>query len=123
MDFNLTKSFKYSHFACKCGAKHPSPMNLEFVFKLQKMQDLLGDRFDISKNISSGFRCSEHNKSEGGAKSSFHLLGRAVDISVSDSKLRYDIARAAYQVGFGDISFAYQFIHVDDRDIKQTRLY
>ena len=123
MDFNLSKNFKYSHFACKCGGKHPSPMNLEFVFKFQKMQDLLGDRFDISKNISSGFRCSEHNKREGGAKGSFHLLGRAVDISVSDSKLRYDIARAAYQVGFGDISFAYQFIHVDDRDIKQTRLY
>lgn len=123
MDFNLTKSFKYSDFSCKCGAKHASPMSLDFVFKLQKMQDILGNKFDIASNISSGFRCTEHNKRVGGAKASMHLYGRAVDIEVKDSKLRYLIVEAAQKVGMGDVSLASNFIHIDDRDTKQMRLY
>lgn len=129
MDFPLTKSFKYSDFACKCGGKHASPMSLDFVFKLQKMQDILGDTFDISKNIASAFRCPEHNKQVGGSTprigrmGSMHLYGRAVDISVRDSRIRFAIVEAAFKVGMGDVSLSYNFIHIDDRDQKQMRLY
>jgi len=123
VNFNLTKSFKYADFHCKCGGKHPSPMNLDFVFKLEKMQDILGDTFKIAKNINSGFRCEQHNKTVGGSRSSFHLYGKAVDIGTKDSTERYLVCRAAFQIGFGDISVAANFVHIDDRDKKQMRIY
>jgi hypothetical protein len=37
--------------------------------------------------------------------------------------MRYRILQAAFAVGFGDISVAKTFIHVDDRPFKQARLY
>lgn len=129
MDFHITKSFKHSDFACKCGRKHASPMSLEFVFKLEKMQNILGDTYNLADNITSGFRCEDHNKTVGGASArngsigSMHLYGRAVDIYCHDSKIRFAIVEAAQKVGMGDVSLSYQFIHVDDRDTKQMRMY
>tara|TARA_R110002153_G_scaffold235718_1_gene389104 strand:+ start:887 stop:1201 length:315 start_codon:yes stop_codon:yes gene_type:complete len=36
--------------------------------------------------INSGYRCYSHNKAVGGAKSSQHLLGKAVDIVIKGHK-------------------------------------
>lgn len=39
--------------------------------------------------VTSGFRCEELNKIVGGVKTSLHMQGRAVDIVVSDAKIKH----------------------------------
>lgn len=41
--------------------------------------------------VTSGFRCEELNKIVGGVKTSLHMQGRAVDIVVSDNKIKHDL--------------------------------
>lgn len=41
--------------------------------------------------VTSGYRCEELNKIVGGVKTSLHMQGRAVDIVVSDNKIKHDL--------------------------------
>lgn len=41
--------------------------------------------------VTSGYRCEELNKIVGGVKTSLHMQGRAVDIVVSDAKIKHEL--------------------------------
>ena len=62
---------------------------------LQKIRDRLGEPI----RISSGYRCKELNDTIGGATSSDHLFGCAVDIQCSDNKKLFDLICEMAQKG------------------------
>jgi len=74
----MIKYFFKKDFVCKCGCG-AGKLDVRLLLFLI---DLIEAKVTIKK-ISSAFRCSSHNKKEGGASDSKHLYGLAVDIHVS----------------------------------------
>lgn len=74
--------FALSEFRCKCAdpsciGKSMRPTDA----LLRKLVDIRA-RFGQPVTISSGIRCPAHNAAVGGVSNSYHLSGRAADISV-----------------------------------------
>jgi uncharacterized protein YcbK (DUF882 family) len=57
-----------------------------------------------------------HNKAVGGAKTSRHLEGIAVDIHCNESIDRYKILNALFMTGFNGIGIGKSFLHADIRN-------
>jgi len=125
MDYNkkLTTNFKWGEFWSgdkKLGAKSIEPPKemfnsiLEMARQIQPIRTMLNTQIIIR----SGYRTPEWNKFCGGAKSSYHLKGMAVDSKASGiSVVKY----ALYLVRYTDFSgygvYTYQdFVHSDMRE-------
>jgi uncharacterized protein YcbK (DUF882 family) len=106
------KNFNQKEFACKGKAccKNSAPMDGAFLKKLQQLRDAL----ERPITITSGFRCNHHNLHVGGAKSSYHTLGRACDIKVSGVDVEA-LAELAKEVFSGVIVYK-SWVHVDIRE-------
>lgn len=107
----LTKHFTLGEFQCGCGCDMPKTIQLnivELTFRLQMVRVLLG----VPLTITSGYRCTAHNASIGGAKDSAHTKGYAVDIACSGGAARMRLVVAALGV-FKRVGVAKSFIHVD----------
>lgn len=87
-----------------------SDMDQDFLDKLLLAQKCAGVKF----RINSAFRSVQYEKSKGRSGRSAHCLGKAVDISATDSKCRYVIVTALLLSGFNRIGIGKSFIHVDD---------
>jgi len=103
------KYFTEKEFACKCGCGE-NKMQPTFLWKLEQARGLAGIPF----NITSGYRCSKHNKEVGGKPSSDHLTGRAVDVMAKNSRDRFVIVNAALNTGITRIGIGKTFIHLGD---------
>ena len=115
--------FRYEEFDCKCKKCRANSeglgidiMDLDFLMMLDDARHKAG----VSFRISSGVRCSSHNRASGGKKDSAHLDGLAVDIVCSDSRTRGYILGALYEAGFNRIGIHKDFIHVDDHPAKDA---
>lgn len=72
--------FKESEFKCRCG-KCQIPEGVpsdELIDLLVEIREFFGNRVLIN----SGYRCEKHNAKVGGAKTSQHTIGSAVDFRV-----------------------------------------
>lgn len=96
----------------KCSV---SDMDEDFLDKLLFAQKLCGRKF----RITSAFRTVAYEKSKGRSGRSAHCLGKAVDISTTDSKSRYVVVAALLHAGFNRIGIGKTFVHVDD-DLKRA---
>lgn len=110
------KHFKLEEFSCKhCGE---NKMNEDFIWKL----DDLRHRCGFALNITSGYRCPEHNNrvSSTGLYGP-HTTGRAVDIGVRGG-LALIVLRNALNMqftGFGvDQKGPSRFLHLDDLPLE-----
>lgn len=76
------------------------------------MLQALRDRMGVPLIINSGYRDPEHNKAIGGKPNSYHLKGKAFDISFKglDKDLLYKNAKLVGFTGFGHYP---DFLHVD----------
>jgi len=76
----LSDNFWTEEFKCHCSYIdcHITYVDTDLVGKLQELRSHLG----IPIKITSGYRCARHNKDIGGKKGSYHLIGKAADISV-----------------------------------------
>ena len=75
--------FQPKEWKCKCGCKERAsyaPLSEKLLIRL----DILRAFLNAPIVITSGFRCVAHNAAVGGAVRSFHLEGRAVDITTKD---------------------------------------
>lgn len=114
-DYNITKNFKWSEFICGDGTEPPEEYHnniLKCANELQKLRDILSSPIIIT----SAYRTKEWNKKVGGAFSSNHLTGSAVDIKtrgISPADLAIYAARYTLFTGFG---VAGSFLHLDTRD-------
>lgn len=100
---NLSKDFDSSEFMCPCGCK-TFVKNDDLVYKLQKIRDRLGKPITVT----SGTRCTIHDREVGGVGES-HINGCAADIYCED---RYELLKYAMQL-FNRVGIAKQWIHVD----------
>ena len=103
--------FKYSEFDSPdeigSGEKY---MNEEFLEMIDEARYFA----QIPFKINSGYRTKEHNKKVGGVAKSSHLIGRAADISCTNSKNRAIIVGSLFEAGFMRIGIHDKFIHVDN---------
>ncbi len=123
-DFNdttqLSPHFNVKEFRCKCGKEHETLISDELIEKLEKLYAAL----NCSKIIvTSGYRCTAHDKNVGGSGTGQHTLGNAADICCYgqdgqpiSSKV---VCCKAQDIGFrgiANITAAYIYTHVDVRD-------
>lgn len=77
--WNNIKHFKQNEFTCKCGC---GLNNIDL--KVVKVADAIREHFRQPCIITSGCRCTKHNKKVGGVSNSRHLNGKAVDLYVKN---------------------------------------
>lgn len=104
---DLTKNFSKKEFACKCGCGFDA-ISPKLVEKLQGIRDHIENPIIIS----SGCRCENHNRLQGGHSDSAHLKGFAADILCTDSASRFELLSLAVKI-FARIGINSRFIHVD----------
>jgi len=84
-------------------------MDSSFMARLDALRERVGHPLIIT----SAKRCKAHNARVSTVSNGPHPLGVAADISAKSSRERFDIVRAAMEVGFTRIGIAHSFIHVD----------
>ncbi len=109
----LSNNFKLSEFRCKCGCGLDN-INKLVVYKLQQVRDIYGKPIVIT----SGLRCIEWNKKQGGKENSAHITGLAVDVKCISSRNRFVLMKAFISNGFRRIGLTRNFIHVDNDNEK-----
>ena len=109
----LSVYFSIEEMDCKgVGCCNNScPMDRAFLAKL----DFLRSQYGHEIFISSGFRCSKHNKKIGGVANSWHTRGRAVDCYTIDPKDLGRVAKMAKAM-FREVILHLEsgFIHIAD---------
>lgn len=110
----LSNNFNSTEFDCHGrGCCSETLINETLVEYLQKIRDHFGKPI----RISSGYRCSQHNASVGGAKRSKHASGDAADIIVEDTSPK-EVAKYAESIGIKGIGLYSNFVHIDTRTTK-----
>lgn len=97
---------------------HEFKMGNEIVFDQMKPHFL--EKLNLARSYSSirwiltsSYRTVEYSKAKGWSVTSSHIKGLAVDISVPNSKARYEILACLLKAGFNRIGIGSDFIHVD----------
>ncbi len=115
-------------FLCPCGACQPFTqrpgINPRLVRKLQQMQaTILEAELVFKLDVTSGYRCSEHNKAVGGTPLSMHLAGDAVDLGTNgDASIAYAIVDAAMIWNVSFIEVCPRHVHIDIRSLDHPKL-
>lgn len=121
-----TTNFSSTEFECSCCGKEE--MERYFTNFLQRAREIAGVAF----NISSGWRCREHNDNVGGTPSSSHLRGLAADILIASPWSRMRILRGLYYAEEETLHSVYPriiiyplrgFLHVDIDSTKTQGLW
>jgi len=105
-----TNFFSDRELSCRCGCGFlPSSRLVDLLHAM---------RYIINKPliITSGARCNNHNRLVGGAVSSSHTRGNAVDIRFTNAEEAREIEHTANLVGFKRVARGKSFIHVDIED-------
>ena len=113
----ISPHFKACEFQCKCSGKHDFPLDTALVEKLEELYTALNCS---SINVSSGYRCVQHDKAVGGSGTGQHTLGKAADICCYgqdkqpiNSKL---VCCTAADLGFSGVArITDTYTHVDVR--------
>ena len=84
-----TEHFKVSEFACHCGCGY-NVIDQRVINMAQVIRDALG----VPVRVTSGCRCEENNAKQGGVKNSYHVQGKAADLTCSLGAVKmYETAR------------------------------
>lgn len=110
----MAKYFKPEEFACKCGCGFDK-MKPGFVDKL----DYARQRAQVPFILNSAARCPQHNEDEGGKETSEHLANQdgyaeGVDVSTTNSSVRWKVVTAAIAAGIRRIGIGDNFVHLGD---------
>lgn len=115
----LSTNFNSSEFDCHgSGCCSSTLVDDKLVTYLQQIRE----HFGKPVNISSGYRCTTHNKNVGGATNSRHAKGQAADIYITGISPA-EIAKYAESIGILGIGL-YEtnsdgfFVHIDTRTTK-----
>lgn len=75
---DLTKNFNKLEFQCKCRTCGDHEIDSKLISGLQKIRDIAQKPVEIT----SGYRCEDWNRVQGGASGSYHIRGQAADIKI-----------------------------------------
>lgn len=109
----LSENFKVKEFACKDGS---DKILIDVNFVQTALQDIR-THFGKPVTVNSAYRTQTYNAKVGGAKSSYHMKGRAFDISIK-GVTPAEVARYAQSLGINGIIQYNSFVHVDSRDTR-----
>ncbi len=111
-NFQLSKNFNSDEFDCKCNYSDCqwTIVDTDHIEKLQKMRT----KWKKSIRITSGYRCSKHNKDEGGSTNSRHVRGDATDIEVKNKSISV-VQKDCDKASFDGLGRYDTFTHVDSR--------
>ena len=115
----ISPHFNAQEFRCKCGKAHDFQIDDDLITKLEA----LFSKLNCSKIIvTSGFRCSAHDKAVKGSGTGQHTRGKAADICCYgqdgqpiSSKTVCCKAQDTGFTGIANITAAYIYTHVDVR--------
>ena len=115
----LSQHFNVQEFRCKCGKEHEILIAEELITNLEKLYSAL----NCSKIIvTSGYRCTAHDKNVGGSGSGQHTKGNAADICCYGQDGQpissKTVCCKAQDIGFSgiaNINEKYIYTHVDVR--------
>lgn len=107
------KYFKREEFKCKCG-EYCDGFPVEPQRKLITVADRVREHFGKAAIVSSGVRCNNHNKKVGGAATSRHLQGKAMDFCIRGKSATQTLA---YVQTLPAVRYAYaidkNYVHMD----------
>ena len=110
-----TEHFKVSEFTCKCGCGY-NVIDQRVIDMAETIRQELG----VPVRVNSGCRCEKHNKASGGTKGSFHVKGKAADLSCSLGALKMfeTVKRLKDEGKLPDLEYCIlyrgrNFIHID----------
>lgn len=109
----VSRNFKVREFRCKDGS---DGLLVDVDFVVDRLQ-AIRDRFNAPLTINSAYRTAAYNQKVGGAKSSYHMKGRAFDIVVK-GHTPLEVARYAQSLGIPGIIQYNGFVHVDSRPVR-----
>ena len=121
----ISKHFKKSEFACKCGCGIEFEVDAKLLKALDSAREICGPLV-----ISSGVRCNKHNKEVGGAPNSFHklrdgvLLGADVTIASKAKRNTLAVLRLYTVLDKGNargLGLYNNWCHVDFRPLARQR--
>lgn len=108
-----TKNFSDKEWRCKCGCNQPHQMKPTVMHKVQILRDMYGGPLTLT----SAWRCENHPAEAKKVKAGQHHKGTAVDISVSDGAMAYNlIVMAIKNLGVSGFAYGNGFIHLDWRE-------
>lgn len=107
-NLNIAPNFKVREFAC-----HDGTDKVLIDFELVSLLQLIRNIKNAPVEINSGYRTTSWNKKQGGASNSYHLYGRAFDISCGDAR---ELCTIANSIGIKGIILYNSFIHIDTRE-------
>lgn len=105
------KWFKKSEFQCGCHCGFDD-IDLNLVDHLDYMRGTMGMSFQVN----SGCRCEAYNAQVGGKGDSAHTKGKAADIAMNGTIMRFTFVSLALKRGIKRIGIYNTFCHVDVAD-------
>lgn len=102
LNWDNVKYFRKEEFTCKCGCK----MN-NIDLRLIKVLDEIREHFGQACIVTSGCRCSKHNKEVGGVQGSRHVLGKAADIYIKGVSANTLLVYTKTLVNNGTLRYTY----------------
>lgn len=108
-----SRYFTQKEVSCNCGREDCDALK-DPPFWFFRSFELAREESGVPFPVSSWIRCKYWNEKIGGARNSFHPLGIAVDVKVSDSKARYRMIKALIANNFSVIVYS-TWIHADRR--------
>lgn len=102
LSWDNIKYFKKSEFTCKCGC---GTNNIDL--KLVKILDEIRQHYGRACIITSGCRCSKHNKAVGGVQGSRHVLGKAADFYIQSVHINDLLAYTKSLVSQNKLRYTY----------------
>lgn len=108
------KNFKKTEYKCKCKEKYcngyPSGISIHVVMADQYARNIYGK----SVSITSGLRCKEWNKIQGGTANSVHPKGQASDSGIN--KVKASTLRATYK----ELPFVYYSYDITSKYVHKS---
>lgn len=111
MDKQVSKNFKRSEFACKCGCGFCA-VDVELVEIAELARKLIGP---FTPN--SVCRCVKHNRDIGGEPGSKHVFAMAMDIPTNEPRMLYEFFDNEFPDSHG-LGIYDWGVHIDAREPK-----
>lgn len=112
---HYSPNFSRRELDCRCGCTTPQGVAMNLAELARSLEDMRRQTGPL--NVTSGYRCPEHNRRVHGAEASQHLQGIAADV-MSRTLTPTTLKRAAEKVpafADGGIGTYKTWIHVDIR--------